>query len=78
MNPTHAPAPVDLASESAAGEEDPGASIDITLAPGAGPRPDSAVRDCVRCAGSGKVTGLTCPDCKGSGKATATLGQTKA
>ena len=32
--PGHRPAPIDLATESVAGEEDPGASIDLDDAPG--------------------------------------------
>lgn len=35
--PSHEPAPVDLASESAAGEEDPGASIDLAITPPSDP-----------------------------------------
>lgn len=45
-DPAHRPAPVDMAEESVAGEEDPGASIDLAVEPplpppsGQPPRPD--------------------------------------
>lgn len=39
--PSHEPAPVDLASESAAGEEDPGASLDLAITPSAAPASDA-------------------------------------
>ena len=68
MTPTpsaapHKLPPVDL-TESVAGEEDPGASLDMppTSKPGTG-------NDlCPRCFGSGKTASGTCPDCHGSGK----------
>lgn len=54
--------PVDL-SESVAGEEDPGASLDLPPnAPGAGGNV------CPTCGGSGKIASGTCPGCKGSGQ----------
>ena len=56
--------PVDLAAESVAGEEDPGASIDMTF----GERP------CPACGGSGKQAGKACPECAGTGVVTAGIG----
>ena len=60
--------PVDL-SESVAGEEDPGASLD--LPPAAPTRPATGGNLCPSCGGSGKIAAGTCPDCKGSGQRTA-------
>jgi hypothetical protein len=57
--------PVDL-SESVAGEEDPGASLDMPATEGA--RPATGGDACPTCGGSGKIASGTCPDCKGSGK----------
>ena len=54
--------PVDL-SESVAGEEDPGASLD--LPPSA---PSTGGNVCPKCGGTGKIASGTCPDCKGSGQ----------
>ena len=59
--------PVDL-SESVAGEEDPGASLDLPLA-GQTPPPTGG-QLCPSCSGSGKIASGTCPDCQGSGKRT--------
>ena len=59
--------PVDL-SESVAGEEDPGASLDLPPAP---PErlPAGTASRCARCGGSGgKLAAGTCPDCKGTGE----------
>jgi DnaJ-class molecular chaperone len=79
MNTKHDPAPVDLASESAAGEEDPGASIDFGTADAAGvaartaagaEQPAAGDGRCPACGGSGKVAGITCRQCEGTGKAT--------
>ena len=63
VKPNHDPAPVDLATESVAGEEDPGASIDLPDTPRVRGNP------CPKCGGSGKFAGTTCPECQGSGKA---------
>ena len=57
--------PVDL-SESVAGEEDPGAALDLP-ANGNG-RPGTGGDACPGCGGSGKIASGTCPDCKGTGK----------
>jgi hypothetical protein len=54
--------PVDL-SESVAGEEDPGASLDLPLA-----RPAIVGEACPTCGGSGKIASGTCADCQGTGK----------
>ena len=56
---------LDLA-ESVAGEEDPGASIDIPATPQRKP--------CVACGGSGKQAGGTCPVCQGTGQVAAGSG----
>ena len=56
--------PVDL-SESVAGEEDPGASLDL---PPPERLPEGATGTCVRCGGSGKLAAGPCPDCRGTGK----------
>ena len=63
--------PVDL-SESVAGEEDPGASLDLLPAP---PErfPAGRASRCARCGGSGKLAIGTCPDCKGTGEVAAGL-----
>lgn len=64
------PAPTNL-SESAAGEEDPGSSLD--LAPRS-PNARAAVAGsdgCPKCMGLGKLASGTCPDCHGSGNLTA-------
>lgn len=53
--------PIDL-QDSVAGEEDPGASLDIPAAP-----PATAEAVCPRCGGSGQVAGAACPECSGSG-----------
>ena len=54
--------PVDL-SESVAGEEDPGASLDLPVA-----KPATGGEACRTCGGSGKLASGTCPECKGTGK----------
>ena len=64
-------APEDL-SQSVAGEEDPGASIDMARAAAASPgRPDQPAAGetfCPTCGGSGKLAAGTCPECEGTGK----------
>lgn len=63
------PAPAPDLSESVAGEEDPGASLDIPPAtPGTGEAP------CPKCGGSGTLAGSSCPECQGTGKVTVGIG----
>lgn len=86
MAPTE---PIDL-SESVAGEEDPGASIDLAVrtpaSPGA-PTPPMAPGDeapagtpgtgediCRTCGGTGQLNGGPCPECEGTGKVTVGIG----
>ena len=59
--------PVDL-SESVAGEEDPGASLDLPPALPEQSPPSGTASLCPRCGGSGKLAAGTCPQCHGSGK----------
>lgn len=54
--------PVDL-SESVAGEEDPGASLDLPVT-----KPPTGGDACPTCGGSGKLASGTCPECYGSGE----------
>jgi hypothetical protein len=73
-------------SESVAGEEDPGASVDLVAAPRASPAPregDDAPPGtpgtgealCPACGGSGSVAGgARCPECNGTGKVTRGIG----
>ncbi|MES2938642.1 MAG: hypothetical protein V4864_13230 [Pseudomonadota bacterium] len=58
--------PLDLGT-SVAGEEDPGASIDIAV-PAV---PDADGKPCPACAGTGVFQGLRCPECGGTGKVAA-------
>ena len=51
-----------LAGESVAGEEDPGASIDLALS--------AEEQRCHTCGGTGILNGSPCPDCEGTGKVT--------
>lgn len=89
MNRTNTTAPahtaantpaIDLAAESVAGEEDPGASIELpapSLAPGdqAAPGTPGTGEDvCPRCGGSGRIGEAACPDCAGTGKIIAGIG----
>jgi hypothetical protein len=79
------PNDIDL-SASVAGEEDPGASIDLTIAPNGGRAPMSpgdeapkgtpgtGEKTCPACGGTGKLGGATCPECEGTGKITAAVG----
>lgn len=56
-------------SESAAGEEDPGASIDMT------PTPPGTGKDvCPDCGGNGRSASGICPTCRGTGKASSGTG----
>ena len=52
----------DLASESVAGEEDPGAALDMAL-PAFGA--SAAERICPACRGTGRQAGACCPVCAG-------------
>ncbi|MDB5872769.1 MAG: hypothetical protein JWQ07_2211 [Ramlibacter sp.] len=74
MSAPLAPAqPLDL-TESAAGEEDPGAGIEVPMGRGDGVPAEiiSAVGDaCPECGGSGKRAGRDCPTCHGTGKVAA-------
>jgi hypothetical protein len=88
--PTPSPKPVDLARESVAGEEDPGASIDVSTPPpkegAASPSaaapgdeappgtPGSGEGLCPRCGGSGRLGAGPCPDCAGTGKVNQAIG----
>lgn len=79
------PQPVDLADQSVAGEEDPGACDDLAAAQG---RRDMAPGDqastgtegtgegiCPRCGGSGRLEGnQPCPDCEGRGRVVQGIG----
>lgn len=76
-----ATSPIDPA-QSVAGEEDPGASLDIAQ-PAASPAPmrggDQAPAGtgetvCPSCGGSGLRAGRTCPECEGTGRVTAGTG----
>ena len=62
--------PIDLA-QSVAGEEDPGASIDLATVPDA---PVAGANACPRCGGTGRLGASDCPDCGGTGKAPAADG----
>jgi hypothetical protein len=62
--------PIDLA-ESVAGEEDPGASLDMTLPQGVPPK---AAKPCPACGGSGRSQGQACTECSGTGRVTVGIG----
>ena len=76
--------PIDL-KQSVAGEEDPGASLDLAVVddaqaqmkpgdqapPGA---PATGENVCPRCGGSGRLGASDCPDCGGTGKITTGIG----
>jgi hypothetical protein len=78
MTNSHPSQPLDL-TESAAGEEDPGAGIDMEqpLKPGdeapAG-TPGTGDKPCAECGGTGRVRGATCSACQGTGRVTAGVG----
>lgn len=69
--------PLDLAT-SVAGEEDPGASIDLTVPDGKAQqpllRPSAGETVCPQCGGSGRLGASACPDCLGTGKVTVGIG----
>ena len=70
--PTGQNKPVDIARESVAGEEDPGASMDTTVTTNPASKPSgnaaAGASLCPRCGGTGRVPQGRCPDCEGSGK----------
>ena len=77
MSTTSASAqPLDL-TESAAGEEDPGAGVEVPMSPGDQARPGTLGTGdavCPDCGGSGKRAGRDCPTCQGTGKVTIGIG----
>jgi hypothetical protein len=71
---------IDL-GESVAGEEDPGASIDVpdagaspAISPGNEAAPGPGEEVCPDCEGSGKRDGRECRTCQGSGRVTVGIG----
>ncbi|MEZ0308442.1 MAG: hypothetical protein ACAH21_10985 [Ramlibacter sp.] len=58
--------------ESAAGEEDPGAGVEV-LAPPTTVQPmmTGGVDECPECGGTGRLGDLECPECAGTGLVTA-------
>jgi hypothetical protein len=61
--------PVDLPAESVAGEEDPGAWVDLPAAGHAPTGSDGAAEQpCPRCGGTGQAGANPCPECDGTGK----------
>jgi RecJ-like exonuclease len=64
--------PIDL-TDSVAGEEDPGASIDLQD-PAAAREPAAAEKACPQCGGSGRIGATSCPTCQGTGKVVAGAG----
>ena len=56
--------PIDLAN-SVAGEEDPGASLDV---------PGTSEGVCARCGGTGRLGASACPECEGTGRVTKGVG----
>ncbi|RYF41949.1 MAG: hypothetical protein EOO25_08275 [Comamonadaceae bacterium] len=73
MNNASAPAqPVDIAEESVAGEEDPGASLDLPPRGAAAAVKLNEDNDfCRACGGDGMLNGGPCPDCDGTGRISA-------
>lgn len=57
---------IDL-TESVAGEEDPGASIELPISP-------TGEKACPNCGGSGRTASGECPVCQGTGKVTTGIG----
>ena len=55
------------ATESVAGEEDPGASIDLAVPAGGAPVPAMPGAPCPRCGGTGRIGDQPCPECEGTG-----------
>jgi hypothetical protein len=58
--------PIDL-QQSVAGEEDPGASIDVAVA-------ETPGNICQRCGGTGRLGASDCPDCGGTGRIATGMG----
>lgn len=82
-SPVRPGAPIDLTT-SVAGEEDPGASIDLAvhrtqppMAPGdeapAG-TPSTGEDVCPQCGGTGRIGASACPNCQGTGKVIVGIG----
>jgi hypothetical protein len=82
-SPVRPGAPIDLTT-SVAGEEDPGASIDLAvhrtqppMAPGdeapAG-TPSTGENVCPQCGGTGRIGASACPNCQGTGKVIVGIG----
>jgi hypothetical protein len=67
-SPAHPADPIDL-QESVAGEEDPGASIDVPAS-----APTAVANACPRCGGSGRLGASACPECGGTGKVNVGIG----
>jgi DnaJ-class molecular chaperone len=63
--PTPQDDPIDL-STSVAGEEDPGAGVEVALE--RTPAPTGAETVCPRCGGSGQLGATPCAACDGTGK----------
>ena len=59
--------PVDPAADSVAGEEDPGATLDLVAADMTAGT-DTRQEPCAHCGGTGRVGDVNCPVCEGSGK----------
>lgn len=60
---------VDLAAESVAGEEDPGASLELPpRGAAAAAKPVGNNEFCRACGGGGMLNGGPCPDCEGTGR----------
>ena len=57
--------PIDL-TNSVAGEEDPGASIDVQDRADDG-TPATRATPCPQCGGTGRIGASACPACKGTG-----------
>ncbi len=72
MNTAPAPAParpVDIAEESVAGEEDPGAALELPPHGAAAAVKLNEDNDFSRaCGGDGMLNGGPCPDCEGTGR----------
>lgn len=75
---------VHLAEQCVAGEEDPGASIDLVSGPAHPPMapgdeappgtPGTGEDVCPRCGGSGRIGETDCPDCAGTGTVIQAIG----
>jgi len=83
MNDPKQPLPSGAFEQSAAGEEDPGAAVELnTAVPPESPADEAAPGTpgtgetvCRACGGTGKTeTGARCPECEGTGRITAGIG----